>query len=350
MSKSKRYIRQFLEMHATFDIEPGMTIWHDTPKEYQEEYKKSVKIRKTKEEIEAEIREKERLKKLREKEARDREEQREKELKKLKTKNYDMDLLDKIRYYEPLKEPEINYGVNIVLHIPIQMNSRGAMKVHRQKSDIDALHSNLDRFREQGNDKYKGELVISINGFIDDNKEQKDKLKWLNECVQDKNIGNWHITIFQRPNYGYQWGGFYDVWIKYKILECPYYATLECDQQLTKDWYEECDRIMREHPGHGFVGQAPDKNLVKRLRQQYRLTERLWVNHSTMQHSRGGFYFCRKELLEAIDKKYGHFTFSMGCDNSIDGVACGEIAFSSKTRHLGFSYATIDPNRVAPQW
>jgi hypothetical protein len=68
-----------------------------------------------------------------------------------------------------------------------------------------------------------------------------------------------------------------------------------------------------------------------------------------MQHSRGGFYMCKRELLEKMDKQYGHFTFAMGHNGDIDGVACGEIAFASKTRYLGYSYGTLPAAKIAPQ-
>lgn len=257
------------------------------------------------------------------------------------------DLLDQVRYFDPLKYPSEGTA-DIVLHIPIQLNSRGSRRAPAGGfSDFDGLKWNLNNFKKNPKG-FHGILVVSVNGFIDDG--HIDNLKWIDEKVINNQWGDWNVTVFQRPNYGYQWGGFYDVWLKYKEIDCKYYATLECDCFLQGDWWKKSiDLFESRGDQFGFVGMAPDKEVRKHLLQQYTFSGRLWDCHSNMRHSRGGFYLCRRELLDKMDRFYGHFTLSLGNNQELDGVACGEIQFSSKTRHLGFSYSVLQPTEVSVQ-
>ena len=237
------------------------------------------------------------------------------------------------------------------MHIPIRLKNKidpkGRIKTRdNNRDDFKSLKFNLEYFKENPIG-FNGILVISVNGFIDD--IYKNEIKWLDQNVVNKQWGDWTTTIFQRPNWGYQWGGFYDTWLKYKDIDCTRYATLECDCYLHGEWFKKGMRMLADHPDFGFVGMAPDKNVRKNLRVQYHFSDRLWEKHSGYKHTRGGFYLCRKRLLEAIDKEYGCFTLSMGANQDLDGIACGEIGFSSKTRHLGFKYSVLNPSEVYVQ-
>ena len=61
-----------------------------------------------------------------------------------------------------------------------------------------------------------------------------------------------------------------------------------------------------------------------------------------MGHTRGGFHFCRKSLLEKIDKQFGCFTEAKGCDLMIDGILHGEIGFCQKIEATGTGLHPID--------
>ena len=256
-------------------------------------------------------------------------------------KGGDYDFLDQIRIFRPLKYSGKKPGVNVVLHIPIQLNIKGGPKSHRN-SDIDCLEKNLILFGQHKG--FTGDLVISVNGFIDN--EFIPDVKYL-ETINNTQIGPFNVIVFQRPNFGYQWGGFYDVWQKYKDSEIAYYITLECDCYLTRDWYKICIENIKNN---GFVGMPPKRDMGGRT-DMYFFTSRIWRNgadkklnkpgadyRKVMTHTRGGFYFCQRSALEKLDKIYGCFTDSMGCDSSIDGVAMGEIGFASKIGQIGMTF------------
>jgi len=272
------------------------------------------------------------------------------EMKTMIDKGDDYNYLDRIRVFRPLKPAGQRPGVDVVLHIPIRLNSTGSGRNNRQ-SDIECLKKNLQTFEH--NKGFKGDLVISVNGFIDN-----DFLSYVHylESINNTQMGPFTITVFQRPNFGYQWGGFYEIWQKYKDSDIIYFATLECDCYLEPNWYLTCTGKIK---GHGFVGMPPKIDLGGRT-EMYFHTRRIWRSaadetigdsarwskggtdyRTVMTHTRGGFYFCRRALLKKLDEVYGCFTESMGCDPSIDGVAMGEIGFASKTGQVGQSFEGI---------
>jgi hypothetical protein len=266
-------------------------------------------------------------------------------------KGGDYDFLDSVRIFRPLKPSGKKPGVNVVLHIPIQMNIKGCSKSKRD-SDIDCLEKNLILLEQHAG--FAGDLIISVNGFIDN--EFIPDVKWL-ETINNTQIGPFNVIVFQRPNFGYQWGGFYDIWQKYKNSGIEFFATLECDCCLLSGWYEKCIGNIKNH---GFVGMPPKRDLG--ANQMYFFTGRIWrnsgdkalglgksgtVDKTVMTHTRGGFYFCHRSMLERIDEAYGCFTESMGCDPAVDGVAMGEIGFASKAGQLGISFIDME-NVVYP--
>jgi hypothetical protein len=253
------------------------------------------------------------------------------------------DFLDQIRIFRPLK-PETR-KLDVVLHIPIRLNVTGGNKSKRD-SDIDCLEKNLIMFDQMSG--FDADLVVSVNGFIDN--ELIPDVKYL-EHINNTHIGPFYIKVFQRPNWGYQWGGFYDVWQKYRNSKCGFFSTLECDCYLLKDWFSICQSKIQDY---GFLGMPPKSDLGGRT-EMYFFAGRIWRNagdeqigksgtdyRQVMTHTRGGFYYCQRFMLERLDNAYGCFTESMGCDLAIDGIAMGELGFASKVGQLGIKFIDVD--------
>jgi len=210
------------------------------------------------------------------------------------------------------------------------------------------------------------DVVISVNGHIEE-QEYIDYLKSIN----GKSNGCYHITVFQRQNIGFQWGGFHDVWLRYKNIKCNWYATMEGDCILIEYWFDIASRNIKHKKQIGFNGQQNnikyghlvpkgvycDQNAID-AKVFYDSTDKVqklipmgvfrnrdngFYKDSSMIntcHTRGGFYFCKKEMLENIDDVYGCFTHSMGCNYSFDGIILGEVCFSQKITALGWKWIT----------
>ena len=257
-----------------------------------------------------------------------------------RTGKMDLKHIDKIRCFKMLKYD--NKAWDVILHIPICLE-KPTGKSNRD-ADIECLKKTLKVLTTQTG--FKGKLNISVNGVI----KIKDDVKYL-QTIDDTQIGPFQTIVFQRPNYGYQWGGLYDVWLKHKdVKENKYFATLECDCFLTTNWYKICIKNIKDL---GYIGQPPSRDLAARGK-EYDISNRLWRNgndeiisdvedmRNIMYHTRGGFYFCSRFLLTKMDKVYGYFTPALQSDLCIDGIASGEIGFASRTRQLGFDFKDID--------
>ena len=252
------------------------------------------------------------------------------------------------RYFDPLLvvKPEIN--INCVLHIAVHLEP------HKRDSDSDGDKEDFITARRaikyiseqviSNIQKFKLHLVISINGNIENEKYIKyfNEIngKWLSEKVFCK--------VFQRPNFGYQWGGFHDVWMRYKETKCDWYVTLESDHRFYHDpWF---DLIVKElnKAGPNFLDYGKHQNprtLQPKKMLGVDIPARQWRNkdNSIKQkprsddiiHTCGALHFCKRQLLEEMDNAFGCFTYSMGCNHTIDGIIQGEIAFCQKTAALG---------------
>ena len=213
------------------------------------------------------------------------------------------------------------------------------------------------------------DIIISVNGHI----EEPEYIDYLRD-INGKSNGCYHITIFQRQNIGFQWGGFHDVWLRYKDVECNWYATMEGDCALSEYWFDIASKSIEYNTEIGFNGQpntTKNGNLIPRgvhcdqnaidVKNFYDASDRIqrpipigvfrdqdngfYRYHSMINtcHTRGGFYFCKKEMLENIDDTYGCFTHSMGCNHSFDGIILGEVCFCQKITTLGWKWTT-SPN------
>ena len=140
--------------------------------------------------------------------------------------------------------------------------------------------------------------------------------------------------------------------------------TCECDvYPIEVSWYNMILSIIEKRENIGYVGMVPKECMIPTADAYniYEIPKRLWrdgnnniirntsdfqvltrggkkVQNTLTTHSRGGWYFCKRRLLNIMDKTYGCFTFSMSNINALDGIVMGEIGFAHKTKQLGYDW------------
>lgn len=265
-----------------------------------------------------------------------------------------MDRSQKFRVFDPLHIPNIK-TTNCVLHISSYLQGNNEREFNVLKENINLLSS-----QTISSSSYRIDLILSINGHIN-NPKHIGYLKSINKSKINSGI---YVIIFQRPNTGFQWGGFHDVWMRYKDIKCNWFATIEADCYfLRSDWLDYLINTMNKQPlttgyfghrnprgGGKFIVNPCDQNTINPLRFDNvpKIPIEVWrdKNNNVIQntqvvdtcHSGGGFHFCRRSFLENMDKIFGCFTFSMGCHHDFDGIVLGEVGFGQKTRVLGYSW------------
>ncbi len=298
--------------YNSFNIEPGMTTWVDMPEDYKRQYAFWLAGKQAADRI---------------------------------AKGELMDY-SSFREFDPLK-PQNNRKVTCVLHIAV------FLEPEKRESDSGGMIEDFVTAKKciqkivanpgSGNKKFKLDLVISINGFITTPTFIKyfrslDK-KWLTPSV--------YCQVFQRSNTGFHWGGFHDVWMRYKDVECHWFATMESDHKFKpKNWFDKVVPIMNERKEIGSFGKHQNLKYVEPYKAfGYKIPNHMWRdNNGTPRkmrrcdtiHSCGAFHFCRREVLKKIDDLFGCFTFSMGCNHKVDGIVLGEVGFCDKIKVLGY--------------
>jgi hypothetical protein len=210
---------------------------------------------------------------------------------------------------------------SIALHIPVCFENIPKITDGKRGREIANLRTLVREI--------KVPMYISINGECDQ--------IWIDRVYHAVVWpGTYVKEVFHRENIGYQWGGYYDM---FKMLtkfdnDWTHFATLEVDCFLQPGWLEKCLDAGQQH-----VGMPPYLDHMGRLK---------WPKHwekkfsTAKEHTRGGFHFCTKKLLEKIDKKFGCFTYAEGSDLVIDGVCHGEIGFCQKIVAVGSGLHPVD--------
>ena len=203
-------------------------------------------------------------------------------------------------------------------------------------------------------------MVISVNGFFPKDAENiyRNNIKYLQD-LNGRDIGHGiKVIVFQRPNFGWQWSAFYDVWLKYKNIGCDKFFTLESDVYVNiNKWFDSLSQRI-ETSNSGFVGQIPINTIDPETFHTYSNVKRLWRDVGDVpfspskrqtEHTRGGAFFCKRELLQKMENAFGCFSHAMGKDLYIDGILSGEIGFSQKAKALGYELlTTIDNGTFLP--
>ncbi len=206
----------------------------------------------------------------------------------------------------------------VILHIPVCFDNLPRIGASRRQYEIDCLEFNLLRLQQD-----PVQIYVSINGSS--TPYYTDQIAKLQESIK--------FTVFHRPNIGYQWGGYYDTWLKTKHLKADYYGTLEVDICFYEKWHSALQ-------GH-HIGMSPLKGVAAHdmfwdsVTGKHDLKKVPGFKQGSM-HTRGGFHFCSHELLTKIDNKFHQFTFAKGHDHFIDGIVHGEVLFCHKIRAVGY--------------
>lgn len=271
------------------------------------------------------------------------------------------------RHFDPLFPPPTGHTVDCVLHMSVCFEPRRThvlfqhcVMANRHVIELKYLRFNIERFdlteiKNSDNPNWKGDLIISINGFIY-NEEVVDYLRSIDGKTLRSGLT---VKIFQRPNVGYQWGGFYDVWQKYKTANCEYYASFEEDCFFFDKWFDRL--VIAVRPDNiGCIGQLPCKIVDQtHIRDMMPLVfvrdgsnRRLEapIHKELSRHTRGAFYFCKKSCLERLDGTFACFTHAMSNVHQIDGVYAGEVGFSQKIAACGYELKAVNicqPQEVA---
>lgn len=261
----------------------------------------------------------------------------------------------KFRVFDPLHIPNVE-ATDCILHISSYLEESSEREFNVLRENVGLLSSQVI-FPEYD---YRIDLILSINGHV----EKPKYIKYLKSIDGSKINSGVYVTVFQRQNMGFQWGGFHDVWLRYKDVKCDWFATMEADCYfLREDWLAYLTGTMKEQPptigyfghrnprnGGKFIVQSCDQNTINPLcfDSVPSIPTEVWRdgNNKVIQdakdvdtcHSGGGFHFCRRSFLEHMDKVFGCFTFSMGCHHDFDGIVLGEVGFGQKTRVLGYSW------------
>lgn len=193
------------------------------------------------------------------------------------------------------------------LHIPVCFESHiPGFKINQEISN---LEENLKSIQTMT-------IYVSINGNASD--KYVEKVTNLTK--------KYKANVFRRPNTGFQWGGYFDVFTKYEFTY-NWFATLEVDCRLNPKWREIAWPTRHLH----HIGMHPFKT--------YGLDAHLLKDQT---HTRGGFHLCSRPLLQAVRDKFNCFTESKGCNPLHDGIILGEIGFCTKILAAGYPLNPIE--------
>lgn len=239
-----------------------------------------------------------------------------------------------IRRFDPLHYPSIN-SADCVFHVCGYLEEDTENRLKALKNCLNTLTA------LNAKTSNKIVIVLSINGGIED----EASINYLEHIKKSTSI-----IVFQRPNIGYQWCGLYDVWLKYKHINCNFFATIEQDCYVIREnWFSYLVERIKGKKNMGYIGMSRAR--VNTISPESYLTLKIppniWrdgknnvvkIKQEQTGHSRGGFYFCTKQLLTAMDNVYGCFSFALGDNHPYDGIVQGEVAFAQKTVALGFQW------------
>ena len=255
------------------------------------------------------------------------------------------------RVFDPL--PEVTQTFDCVIHVSTFLETYGKRRQGTVHAYFDAAQTTIETLCTLpfSRNVQSVALIVSVNGLI----TEMPYIKYLQALVPRKNQRvQIYPVVFQRPNVGWQWGGFWDVWLRYKRCGCKWWFTLEGDVKLTLPfWFDLFTRDITTAKNAGnmiaFVGAHQAKDTLPSPYEYYGVLPkgvwRDWENKplenaqiEDLRHTSGEFYFCTYEFLQAMDATYHGFTAAFGGHYELDGVIHGEVGFSQKAHAMGFTY------------
>jgi len=183
-----------------------------------------------------------------------------------------------------------------------------------------------------------------------DNPEEPEEYKEFRTALPDR-IGSAKVVSIQRPNVGYSYGAYNDVFDKYRS-DFDHYLLMEDDYVYTQDQFDqELLRSLEEDPRCGLVSFVCDKGT------------REWITGRARREAPGGravadsidrylpetFVFprimvglARSKALDAIWKEFGRLPFSQG----VNHTGCkfeGQFSLAVVFQKLGWTVADMLP-------
>lgn len=262
-----------------------------------------------------------------------------------------------LRIFDPLSYrawEKVDVVVNLTTFLESQAPRRGpngTRLVSSWDKDLDDIKYNIkvyDSLCPSDKKDFTMELVISVNGYVTDD-VPINYLKSINDSyISDGRI---HITVFQRPNIGWQWGALQDIWMKWKKLNCQFWMTQESDCHVNQEcWFDILYEEITSHKekicfisgrercfefGDPYVYSGPLNKQVWRDKYNRPLEN---PTEYDLKHVDPLFYFISRDFLEELDNTYGCFTFALGANYFLDAIVYGEIGFCQKARALGYKW------------
>lgn len=219
---------------------------------------------------------------------------------------------------------------------------------HKDLKDVKKNIEMYDKLVPSVKDDFLMELVISVNGSITDD-EPFDYLKSIDDTYISN--GKIHVTVFQRPNIGWQWGALQDVWAKLKGLDCDFWMTQESDCffkmnywfDILRDKYKSSKEKVCFISGHErtFTFGDPYEYNGPLNKGVWRDKNNNILKNPTeydIRHVDPLYYFISRQFLEELDDVYGCFTFALSGTFFLDAIIYGEIGFCQKARALGYKW------------
>lgn len=252
--------------------------------------------------------------------------------------------LDEVRYFDPLIKSRTE--PDLVIHIPVCLELIESRNPDSGNRDMAALKISLEHLINMpiSKEPISIDFVISVNGFIQYDEKYIDYL----EGLQDTD--NYTFKIFQRPNFGWQWGSMYDVWLAYKDTKTQWFFTSECDLKMTKEYWFDYLRPFFDRGKVGHVGMFCREKIIG-LEGAYgsvdKIPTRLWrtasneikeMRTSDTLHTNGEWYLFHRNVLRDMEETFGCFSYSMGVDRCMDGVLMGEVGICQKELVLGYEF------------
>ncbi len=265
------------------------------------------------------------------------------------------------REFDPLQYPEKLECADVVMNLTLFLQSdslrvspKGVRTKQNWQKDLADLKKNIDVYSNLSpsvDPNFVMELIISVNGFITD-KEPIVYLKSIdNTFINNNRI---HITVFQRPNVGWQWGALQDIWQKWKnTIVCPFWMTQESDCYFKKEnWFDYLKEMYNK--SNGKICFISGKERTFRFGNPYDfkgpLNDMTWrdkynkplksITEENLKHVDPLYYFISNDFLIDLDKTFGCFTYALDCNYQIDAIISGEIGFCQKAKVLGYKWLT----------
>ena len=265
-----------------------------------------------------------------------------------------------LRAFDPLQCPEKKLHVDVVMNLTLFLQSNaprpapnGFRADQNWEKDLKDLKQNISIYSTLSpsvRPEFRMELVISVNGYVTD-AEPIEYLKSIdNTFVNNNRI---HITVFQRPNVGWQWGALQDIWQRWHhSVICDFWMTQESDCYFHKEnWFDILYDKYKCHEKEKICfisGRERTFLFNEPLEFDGPLSPETWrdkdnkplenITEWSLRHVDPLYYFIPSKYLDDLDRHFGCFTYALDSNYQLDAIIYGEIGFCQKARALRYKW------------